>query len=97
MRRKGFWNFTIIAVLFGIFAVSTAYSQTKPPVVLERADVLKNKVLGEESVKELIGNVRITRGDMVIDCDYAVHYQKAERIVFQKKVHYSDSLRDMWE
>ena len=68
----------------------------KAPLVLERANLLRNKVIGNENVKELIDNVRISRGDMIIDCDYAVHYQNAERIIFEKNVHYSDSLRDMW-
>ena len=83
----------IVSVLCNMIKV---HGQAKPPLVLERAQVLNNKTIAGESVKELIGQVRISRGDMVIDCDYAVHYQKADKIIFEKQVHYADSLRDLW-
>jgi len=66
------------------------------PIVLERADKLRNTSVGNETIKELIGNVFITRGDMGIECQHAYHYQTAQKIVFIRDVHYSDSLRDMW-
>lgn len=68
----------------------------KPPIVLERADLLKNRVIGGETVKELIDNVLISRGDIEIECDHALHYQEAGKIVFEKNVHYRDSLRNLW-
>ncbi|NQS97306.1 MAG: hypothetical protein HQ591_02520 [candidate division Zixibacteria bacterium] len=71
-------------------------SAEKPPVILERAKILKNRIMGGETVKELIDDVRITRGDMTIDCDYAIHFQETDKIVFEQNVHYSDSLRDLW-
>jgi lipopolysaccharide export system protein LptA len=33
---------------------------------------------------------------MVIECEYAVHYKEAGRIVFERNVYYVDSLRHLW-
>jgi len=89
-------NTCFALILLALFIISPGKAQTRPPLVLERATILNNKTIGGETVKELIGQVVISRGDMTIDCDYAVHYQKADKIIFEKKVHYADSLRDLW-
>ena len=86
---------TAVLLFFANYFTAAQQKPDKPPVVLEHAKILKNKVIGGESVKELIDSVRITRGDMIVDCNYAVHFQDMGRILFEKDVHYSDSLRDM--
>jgi len=86
----------LILAFFGISLLSAQTQNGYPPVVLDRAKSLKNKTVGDENVKELTDSVRIVRGDMSVECDYAIHYQKAGIIVFEKNVHYADSLRDMW-
>ena len=70
--------------------------EKKSPIRLERAKILRNTTAGGEQIKELIGDVIITRDDMKIECQQAFHYQVADKIVFVKEVHYSDSLREMW-
>lgn len=83
-------------LLFVSYFITAAQEAEKPPVVLEHAKILKNKVIRGESVKELVDSVRISRGDMVIDCNYAVQFEQMGRILFEQDVHYSDSLRDLW-
>ena len=85
------------AVLFFLsYFITTAQEAKKPPVVLEHAKILRNKVIRGESVKELVDSVRISRGGMVIDCNYAVQFERLGRILFEQEVHYSDSARDLW-
>ena len=83
------------AVLF-ISILGAQENKARLPVVLERANVLKNRAVGDENIKELIGNVYITRGEMGIECEHAYQYQQAGKIIFIQDVHYADSLRDMW-
>ena len=89
----------ILSTILFFIAFNFCLSQDsveKPPVVLERSKILKNRIMGGETVKELIDDVRITRGDMTIDCDYAIHFQETGKIVFEQNVYYTDSLRDLW-
>ncbi|MBC8205349.1 MAG: hypothetical protein H8E87_07550 [FCB group bacterium] len=80
-------------------AVSLSFGEVKktpPPLILKHAERLINRERGGEIVKELIDNVWITRGDMSIKCEHAFHYEKAERIEFEREVYYADSLRELW-
>ena len=86
----------IVLCLCGIVFISAQKAKEKPPINLERANILKNRVMGGEIVKELIDNVRITRADMAVECDFAVYFQKAQKIFFEQNVYYSDSLRQVW-
>ncbi len=98
MARNIFNGILVVSVLCSApKALHSAPKDTqKEPIVLERADRLINRVIGGETVKELIDNVLITRGDMKIACDHALHFQAAGKILFDINVHYRDSLRNLW-
>ena len=95
-------RFTKIIVFILFISLHSANSNAAeqpediPPLVLEHAERLINRVVGDEIVKELIDDVLITRGDMSVECHHALLYERAEKIIFKRDVHYSDSLRDLW-
>lgn len=97
IRRKTYIHLILVlCACTMIFTQIHAQTKKKSPIKLERAKILKNTTVGGEQIKELIGDVIITRDDMKIECQQAYHYQIADKIVFVRDVHYSDSLRDMW-
>jgi lipopolysaccharide export system protein LptA len=58
--------------------------------VVEHADSLVGKVVNGEEIKELIGNVRFTHGNVRVWCDEATHFTRSGRVQLRGNVLVTD-------
>jgi lipopolysaccharide export system protein LptA len=65
-----------VAVLCCLFlAASGVRGQQEKVIVLNHADSLEGRVIDGEAVRELIGNVNLRQGRVIITCDRVLEYQ----------------------
>jgi lipopolysaccharide export system protein LptA len=62
-----FFLFTILS-----FSISFAQSEDEPMTII--GDSLLGKVIDGESVREVIGNVTLTQGNVIVTCNRAIQY-----------------------
>lgn len=69
------------------FSASILHSQSEEkPVILNHADSLVGTVLDGEQVKMLIGNVKLTHGNIVLTCDRATQFVVSKKILLEGEV-----------
>lgn len=64
-------------------------------VVLNHADSLVGREIDGERARELIGNVRMTQGSVVVTCRRAVQYLGSNRVALEGEVQVADSTMRM--
>lgn len=67
-------------------SLTTTAAQQEKIIELERADLIEGKVIDNEKVRELIGNVRFRQGSVVVNCDRAIQYLGSRRIALMGNV-----------
>jgi lipopolysaccharide export system protein LptA len=75
-------------VMLGIFLPFNnllAQSEDKP-VILNHADSLVGTVMDGEQVKQLIGNVKMTHGNIVMTCERATQYVVSKKVLLEGEV-----------
>ncbi|MCK5572938.1 MAG: hypothetical protein KAJ12_09270 [Bacteroidetes bacterium] len=60
--------------LLGLLSSSPAIPQESRVIILENADSLVGRVIDGEDARELIGNVRVRQGNLLITCDRALQF-----------------------
>jgi lipopolysaccharide export system protein LptA len=75
-------QFKFLKFLFlTLFAVTKLWSQQDDKVIfLHHADSLVGRTVNGQNIRELIGNVEFSQGNVVVNCDKAIQYFKPEQI-----------------
>jgi lipopolysaccharide export system protein LptA len=71
------------------------WAQTKPPIVLERADSLRSTEENGVRKQVLNGHVWITRDSLSVTCDNAVYYPDSGLVIFRNNVEFKDPKRTL--
>jgi lipopolysaccharide assembly outer membrane protein LptD (OstA) len=77
--------FALILLAF-LCVSSVAAPKEKTPIVLNRANSLVSSEENGKRKQELIGDVRITKDSLVVDCQHAEYYPDSGIVIFQKDV-----------
>jgi lipopolysaccharide export system protein LptA len=70
----------IFFLFIAFFFCGIANSQESKPVFLKHADSLKGMTIGEEQIRELIGNVEIVQDNVILKCDRARQFFSSNKI-----------------
>jgi lipopolysaccharide export system protein LptA len=75
-------QFILIKFFFlTLFAIAKIWSQQDDKVIfLHHADSLLGRTVDGQNIRELIGNVEFSQGNVVVNCDKAIQYFKPEQI-----------------
>jgi lipopolysaccharide export system protein LptA len=76
-------KFFIYCFLFFVITINSLFSQTNHHIITVTGNELIGRVENGESVREVIGNVVMTQGNVVITCDRAIQYlaQNSARLI----------------
>ncbi|MDI6804160.1 MAG: OstA-like protein [Bacteroidota bacterium] len=85
-------NFSLKYIPFVLCFISTnLFSQQDDKIIiLNHADSLVGREINGESIRELIGNVQFSQGNVVVNCDKAVQYFKTNEVVLTGNVRVQD-------
>ncbi|MCX8010744.1 MAG: hypothetical protein N3A61_06295 [Ignavibacteria bacterium] len=72
--------------IFTFFSLEKIYAQEGKIIELVNADSLVGKVLGNENVRILIGNVRLIQGDVSISCDRGIQFYETNKAELEGNV-----------
>ncbi|GAB6282712.1 MAG: hypothetical protein STSR0008_14580 [Ignavibacterium sp.] len=67
-------KFFIYCFLFFVITINSLFSQTNQNIITVTGNELIGRVENGESVREVIGNVVMTQGNVVITCDRAIQF-----------------------
>ena len=71
--------FGVGCACFLCMTLATAQSNEGKQIILNHADSLVGKMINGETVREVIGRVEFTQGEVVVRCDRAIHYPGPNR------------------
>ncbi|RCK72034.1 MAG: hypothetical protein IGBAC_0626 [Ignavibacteriae bacterium] len=79
-------------IIFYFFSLAQlSFSQNESNIViLHHADSLVGKVLNGEEVRELIGNVQFSQGNVMVSCDKAVQFLKSNLVTLEGNIKIQD-------
>ena len=87
LRLNVIGNLSLVTCILLVAFCSTLFAQKKESyVVLHHADSLVGSVLNGENIRELIGNVRLSKENTVITCDRATEYYSRKYFVLEGNV-----------
>lgn len=66
--------FRILAITFLIFFPILIFSQTEDERIVVLGDSLIGKIVEGESIREVVGNVRLSQGNVTVTCNMAIQY-----------------------
>ncbi len=64
----------VISFLFLVIFSSTLFAQERNEMITVIGDSLIGKMIEGESIREVIGNVTLTQGKVVVTCNRAIQY-----------------------
>lgn len=80
-----------INILLIISVLSITFSQNETsPIILHHADSLIGREINGETVRELIGNVQFSQGNVLVKCDRAIQYLKSNLVVLDGNIKIQD-------
>jgi lipopolysaccharide export system protein LptA len=83
-----------LSFLLVILCINVLLSQESKTIFLKNADDLKGTEKNGEQIRELIGNVELTQGNIRLKCDHAIQYYSSNKVeVSGNIVVYQDTLR----
>lgn len=83
LHNRHFFCFFSIAILLSL---CPAWGQESKVIVLHYADSLQGRVIDGEDARELIGHVRISQGNVVIECDHALQFVERGQVLLTGNV-----------
>ena len=83
-----------LSFLIILLSVNVLFSQENKTIFLKNADDLKGSEKNGEQIRELIGNVELTQGNIRLKCNHAIQYFSSNKVeVSGNVVIYQDTLR----
>ncbi|MCZ6775372.1 MAG: hypothetical protein O7D34_02810 [Ignavibacteria bacterium] len=79
-------TFLLPAFLCCVLAQASVFSQSSNVINLENADSLLGKIIEGKEVRELIGHVKFSQGDISVSCDRALQYIETGRVILTGNV-----------
>lgn len=85
----------IVPFLIAVAATTTFAQRDTSLVHLVHADSLVGRNVEGQQVRELIGNVRLTQGGVVVTCQHATEFRNTNKIILEGEVEVLDSTMRM--
>src|ERR1051326_1610328 len=87
-------RFLFLAAFLALSCTALA-RQSEKTVILNHADSLVGREINGERARELIGNVKLTQGSIVVSCRRAVQYLTSNKVALEGEVEVIDSTMRM--
>ena len=88
------WKFCIFGFLF-VLCQNVWLQETDNRLILVHADIARGRPDADESIRELIGNVKFRQGDAFLICERAIQFVETGKSILQGDVFYQDSVKQL--